>query len=83
VSTGTQQRPDTDYRLDHGDAERFAHIIHRPGGNAAAAVTEAQVLGTPVEALCGKKWVPSRDPKRFPLCPACKEIAIERGMLRP
>jgi len=32
------------------------------------------VLGTPVVALCGKKWVPSRDPKRFPVCPDCKRI---------
>jgi hypothetical protein len=32
------------------------------------------VLGTPVTALCGKVWVPSRDPSRFPICPTCKEI---------
>ena len=25
-------------------------------------------------ALCGKVWVPSRDPKRFPLCPECKRL---------
>jgi len=25
-------------------------------------------------ALCGKVWVPSRDPERFPVCPECKEI---------
>ena len=35
---------------------------------------EAMVNGTPVRALCGKVWVPSRDPKRFPVCPECKEI---------
>jgi hypothetical protein len=27
-----------------------------------------------VIALCGKVWVPSRDPQRFPVCPECKEI---------
>jgi hypothetical protein len=32
------------------------------------------VTGTPVTALCGKVWVPSRDPKRYPVCPTCKEI---------
>jgi hypothetical protein len=37
-------------------------------------MTEAQVNGTPVRALCGKVWVPSRDPQRFPICPECKEI---------
>ena len=32
------------------------------------------VTGTPVIALCGKVWVPSRDPERFPVCPECKDI---------
>jgi hypothetical protein len=27
-----------------------------------------------VVALCGKVWVPSRDPKKYPVCPLCKEI---------
>lgn len=31
-------------------------------------------MGTPVVALCGKVWVPSRDPQRFPVCPECKDI---------
>ncbi len=30
--------------------------------------------GTPVVALCGKVWVPGRDPKKYPVCPMCKEI---------
>ena len=25
-------------------------------------------------ALCGKVWVPGRDPNKFPVCPMCKEI---------
>ena len=29
---------------------------------------------SPVVALCGKVWVPGRDPKKFPVCPVCKEI---------
>jgi hypothetical protein len=32
------------------------------------------VLGEPVTALCGKTWVPNRDPKRFPVCPDCEAI---------
>jgi hypothetical protein len=28
----------------------------------------------PVTALCGKVWVPGRDPQKFPVCPTCKEI---------
>jgi uncharacterized C2H2 Zn-finger protein len=27
-----------------------------------------------VKALCGKIWVPTRDPEKFPVCPTCKEI---------
>ncbi len=31
-------------------------------------------MGTPVVALCGKVWVPSRAPEKFPVCPDCKEV---------
>jgi hypothetical protein len=27
-----------------------------------------------VVALCGKKWLPGRDPQKFPVCPDCKKI---------
>ena len=37
-------------------------------------LTEAMVMGTPVVALCGKVWVPSRAPEKFPVCPECKDI---------
>jgi hypothetical protein len=51
-----------------GDHERFAHYVQKD------KIVDSAVLGTPVVALCGKKWVPSRDPKRFPVCPDCKRI---------
>ena len=66
--TLTEERTDTDYRLDEGDHERFSHYADKD------KIMEAMVNGTPVRALCGKVWVPSRDPKRFPVCPTCKEI---------
>ena len=56
---------------DAGDHDRFAHYVL--GRNASALVTQAMVMGTPVEALCGKRWVPSRDASRYPICPECKE----------
>jgi hypothetical protein len=59
----------TDPVADEGDHERFAHVVV-----PASAVTEAYITGTPVTALCGKTWVPSRDPGRYPVCPTCKEI---------
>ena len=59
-------RPD----LSHGDGdhERFAHYVDKN------EMMESAVFGTPIKALCGKVWVPSRDAKRFPVCPECKEI---------
>lgn len=64
---------------DEGDHERYAHIVYTPGRDAAAALTEARVMGTPVTALCGKRWVPERDPAKYPLCPECKEVRLRRG----
>ena len=51
-----------------GDHERFSHYVDKD------KLTEAMVMGTPVVALCGKVWVPSRAPERFPVCPECEEI---------
>lgn len=52
-----------------------AHIVKtEPGESAAAKVLEARIYGTPLEALCGHVWIPSRDPKQLPLCQACKEV---------
>ncbi len=31
-------------------------------------------MGTPIEALCGFVWVPSRDPKQLPVCEKCKSV---------
>jgi hypothetical protein len=78
-ATVVEQRP-APLRTDDGDHERFAHYIFVLGRNAEAVVLEARVTGTPVKALCGKRWVPQRDPRRFPVCPTCKEIlARARG----
>ena len=51
-----------------GDHERFAHYVKKD------KIVSSAVTGEPLTALCGKKWVPSRDPSRFPVCPTCKEI---------
>ncbi|MFT4083043.1 MAG: DUF3039 domain-containing protein [Nocardioides sp.] len=53
---------------DAGDHDRFSHYVEKD------KLTEAMVMGTPVVALCGKVWVPSRDGTKFPVCPECKEI---------
>ena len=67
VDTTTEQI--TDPVTDDGDHEKFAHVVV-----PASAVTEAYITGTPVTALCGKTWVPTRDPGRYEVCPTCKEI---------
>ena len=53
---------------DDGDHERFAHYVKKE------KILESALSGEPVTALCGKVWIPGRDPKKFPVCPTCKEI---------
>jgi hypothetical protein len=58
--------------LEPGDC---AHIVKvGPGETAAAKITEARIFGTPVEALCGYVWVPSKNPRNMPVCQKCKDI---------
>ena len=65
---------DPDERTETGEPTA-AHIVKvKRGENAAAVVLEARINGTPVEALCGFVWVPSRDPKQLPVCEECKSI---------
>ncbi|MDR0482967.1 MAG: DUF3039 domain-containing protein [Cellulomonadaceae bacterium] len=73
TGTGTAilERPDTELRErldDTGDHDRFAHYVK------SSKLGPATAAGKPVVALCGKVWVPGRDPKDFAVCPACKEI---------
>lgn len=58
----------TEEQVEAGDHERFAHYVKKD------KIVESAVLGGAVVALCGKVWIPSRDPKKFPVCPECKEI---------
>ena len=58
-----------------GPADRPALVIRgEPGESAAAKVLEARIYGTPIEALCGHVWVPSRDPRSLPVCQKCKDV---------
>ncbi|HZE33910.1 MAG TPA: DUF3039 domain-containing protein [Actinoallomurus sp.] len=70
MSTKILPESDTRPDLSHGDGghERFAHYVQKD------KIMESAVSGTPVIALCGKVWVPNRDPKKYPVCPECKEI---------
>jgi Protein of unknown function (DUF3039) len=69
-----QTIPQTEEVLETGEPA-MAHIVKtEPGETAAAKVLEARIYGTPIEALCGHVWVPSRDPKQLPLCQKCKDV---------
>lgn len=65
---GTIERERQEQLVEPGDHERFSHYAPKD------KIMEAMVTGTPLIALCGKVWVPSRDPEKFPICPKCKEI---------
>ena len=86
----TTTLPDLSDPVLDGDHERMSHIVlegYTPTEgeyvSAGPSVVEGMVNGTPVKALCGKVWVPGRDPKRYQLCPTCKEIAESMGWSLP
>ena len=75
IGFGTDQQTSTiveeDTRTtptDAGDHDRFSHYVPKD------KLMDAMVNGTPVVALCGKVWVPHRNPEKYPVCPECKEI---------
>ena len=70
VSTETEVMPDSDLRVHEDVRVDTSHGDHVDKNE----MMESAVFGTPIKALCGKVWVPSRDPKKFPVCPECKEI---------
>jgi hypothetical protein len=81
-------RPDQE--LDDGDHDRMAHIVlegytPKEGDfvSTGPSVVEGIVNRTAVRALCGKEWVPGRNPQRYGLCPTCKEIARSMGWKLP
>lgn len=73
MTTISPQITDPDQELDE---PIFAHIIDRGDDErpAWAIILEASVNGTPITAICGYIWVPSRDPEKHPLCPKCEEM---------
>ena len=69
TSTAVLEREQVEEQLQEpGDHERFSHYVRKE------KILESALSGEPVTALCGKVWVPGRNPDRFPVCPTCKEI---------
>lgn len=72
MSTDTLVRPTEPQHVlnpttGDGDHDRFAHYVPKD------RIVAAAVSGEPITALCGKVWVPNRDPERYPVCPECKD----------
>lgn len=68
MSTPEQDLLEKEEILEDGDHERYSHYVKKD------KIVESAVMGNVVIALCGKVWVPSRSPEKFPVCPTCKEI---------
>jgi rubrerythrin len=79
MSTQTETRIDNEQRTEEEQEEGrpiHSHIVDRGDDprTVQAIIFEARVEGTPVTALCGYTWVPSRNPENYPLCSQCAEI---------
>lgn len=68
MSSQTEADTRTQPSTGGGDHDRFAHYVDKNDS------TRAYITGELVRALCGKVWVPSRDPKKYKICPTCAEI---------
>lgn len=53
---------------DSDEAPDAAHIVTQKD------LIHSQLTGEPIRALCGKMWVPRRNPDDFPMCQACIEV---------
>ena len=65
-ATETDLRPET--TDTDGDHDRFSHYVRKED------IMRANIEGVPVMALCGKVWIPNRDPQKYPVCKTCEEI---------
>lgn len=68
MSDLTYKQDEKLYTGEPGDEERFSHYARKED------IDRSWLTGEPVVALCGKTWVPTRDPEKFPVCPECREI---------
>ena len=64
TSTAVLEREQVEEQLQEpGDHERFSHYVRKE------KILESALSGEPVVALCGKVWVPGRDPEEVPGLP--------------
>lgn len=75
--TNVLELPKTKRSSGDGDGDRFAHYVRRDRANQSA------ITGQAVVALCGKVWVPTRDSKKYPVCPKCQALKESSGNQGP
>lgn len=54
--------------VEPGDHDTFSHYVRK------ADKLAAMVDGIPIQALCGKMWLPVKNPADYPVCPDCQAI---------
>lgn len=80
MTTMLNEQTTADHSLiehDENGEQRFTHIVNCPDEypDTESYLAAAVIEGFPVEALCGKRWVPNRDPKKYPVCEPCLDEA--------
>lgn len=67
----------TEIEFDENGKQRLTHIVNCPDRYATTQeyLMESMLQGFKVEALCGHVWLPSRDPKKYPVCKPCIDEA--------
>lgn len=68
-----EQVEERTHKDDTGDNDRYAHYVSRE------RLEQARLTGRPVIALCGKVWIPKRNPENYPVCPECKRVYAQMG----
>ena len=77
TQTAVLEREETVPQLQEpGDHERFSHYVRKE------KILESALSGEPVTALCGKVWIPGRDPEKFPVCPPARRSTRACGHRR-
>lgn len=61
-------KEDIKINTSDGEHDLFSHFVRK------ADILKARIDGIPCTALCGKKWLPTRDEENYPVCPDCKQI---------
>ena len=80
MSTDLDLDPDVT-PTDLEDSGKLTHVVRGlPGQDTSAMVRNAYANGTVLIALCGHRWIPTDDPRKYPVCKPClAELTRLRG----